>query len=109
MIKFSLLAVVCLVCLLVGYKKYSGQDWSEELNRLNNIKAEALDSAGQHKSYPGDKPKFLGSGHPGNYEPESYGGGSEPGDNGEAHQLRPAAVAHAERDLEDNMFFIVWM
>ena len=96
-IKFSLLALLCLVGLLVGYKNYSGQDWSEELNRLNNIKAEALDSGGQHKSYPGDKPKFLGSGNPGNYEPESYGGGSQSGDNGQAHQLRVEQKTEEER------------
>ena len=96
-IKFSLLAVLCLIGLLVGYKKYLGQDWSEELNRLNNIKAEALGSAGKHQSYPGDKPKFLGSGNPGNFEPQSYGGGSGPGDNGQAHQLRVEQKTEEER------------
>ena len=96
-IKFSLLAVLCLLGLLVGFKKYSGQDWSEELNRLNNIKAEALGSAGKHQSYPGDKPKFLGSGNPGNFEPQSYGGGSGPGDNGQAHQLRVEQKTEEER------------
>ena len=96
-IKFSLLAVLCLIGLLVGYKKYSGQDWSEELNRLNRIKAEALGSPGRHQSFPGDKPKFLGSGNPGNFEPESYGGGSEPGDNGQAHQLRVEQKTEEEK------------
>ena len=96
-IKFSLLAVICLLGLLVGYKKYTGQDWSEELDRLQQIKAEALGSPGRHNSYPGDKPKFLGSGNPGNFEPESYGGGSQSGDNGQAHQLRVEQKTEEER------------
>ena len=89
LIKFSLLAVLSLLGLLVLYKKYTGQDWSEELQQLQNLNVgESLGQPSHHKSHPGDRPKFLGSGSKGNFEPEKYGGGSGPGDNGQAHQLR---------------------
>ena len=89
LIKFSLLAVLSLLGLLVLYKKYTGQDWTEELQQLQNLNVgESLGQPSHHKSHPGDRPKFLGSGSKGNFEPEKYGGGSGPGDNGQAHQLR---------------------
>jgi len=39
-------------------------------------------------SHTGVKPKFLGQGVKGNFEPDTYTGGSGPGENGQAHVLR---------------------
>ena len=88
-IKFSLLALLVLLGLVVLYKHYTDQEWSQDLLQLQKLRAaETLGEPSHHKSHPGDRPTFLGSDGKGNFEPKSYGGGSGPGDNGEAHQLR---------------------
>merc|ERR550517_1516789 len=58
---------------------------------------ESVGEPSHHKSHPGDRPTFLGSDGKGNFEPGKYGGGSGPGDNGEAHQLRVEQKSEEER------------
>lgn len=95
--KLVLLAVVSVLCLVLVYKQYHGQDWASDLlgrPESQRMVDNSLDSGSDnnnvrsHQSHPGDKPKFLGKGSKGNYEPEKYGGGSGAGDNGKPHQLR---------------------
>ena len=96
-VKLVLLAAVSLLCLVLVYRQYHGQDWTENILGVGDSQRlvdNSLDSGSDHinvrshQSHPGDKPKFLGKGSKGNYEPEKYGGGSGAGDNGKAHQLR---------------------
>jgi len=96
-VKLVLLAAVSLLCLVLVYRQYHGQDWTGDILGVGDSQRlvdNSLDSGSDHinvrshQSHPGDKPKFLGKGSKGNYEPEKYGGGSGAGDNGKAHQLR---------------------
>ena len=48
-------------------------------------------------SHTGVKPKFLGQGVKGNFEPDTYTGGSGPGENGQAHVLRVDQKREEER------------
>ena len=91
-IKLSLLALVSVAGVFLLYKHYNGDDLKKEL--LSHINKAGL--AGHRnvggddhaRSFPDDVPVFLGSSSKGNFEPEVYGGGSGPGDNGKPHQLR---------------------
>merc|ERR1712110_1026350 len=92
-LKLLLLAAVSVLCLVLVYRQYRGPDWRNDLLVLSQINKAGLigeESGAQqsHGSHPGDKPVFLGQGNKGNFEPDSYGGGSKSGDNGKPHQLR---------------------
>ena len=92
-LKLLLLAAVSVLGLVLVYRQYRGPEWSNDLLALGQINRAGLirGDAGVHQSHgshPGDKPVFLGQGNKGNFEPASYGGGSQSGDNGKPHQLR---------------------
>jgi len=90
-VKFSLLGLLCVGGLLLTVRQYKGDIWAAGLVRLGAQHGETDTQPGgrqAHVSHAGVKPKFLGQGAKGNFEPEAYSGGSGPGDNGKAHQLR---------------------
>jgi len=94
LLKFTLLGLVSLVGVVLTVKHYKLVGPSGESEHL--VLAEAVKSAA-HVSHTGVKPKFLGQGAKGNFEPESYTGGSGPGENGQAHQLKVEQKREEER------------
>ena len=86
-LKFSLLGLVCLVGVVLTVKQYKGDSWlGSALSEIDDPVQAAVRQA--HVSHVGVKPRFLGKGVKGNFEPDSYSGESGPGENGQAHQLR---------------------
>ena len=99
-LKLLLVACVSVLGLVLVYRQYRGPEWSNELlSQINRAGLVMGDNLGQqsHLSHPGVKPLFLGQGNKGNFEPESYGGGSQSGDNGKPHQLRVEQKQEEER------------
>ena len=96
-LKLLVLAAVSVLCLVLVYRQYRGPDWSNDLLVLSQMNKAGLirEESGakqSHGSHPEDKPVFLGQGNKGNFEPDSYGGGSQSGDNGKPHQPRVIIV-----------------
>ena len=86
-LKFSLLGLVCLVGVVLTVKQYKVDSWlGSALSESDEPVQAAVRQA--HVSHVGVKPRFLGKGVKGNYEPDSYSGGAGPGENGQAHKLR---------------------
>ena len=98
-LKLLLLAAVSVLGLVLVYRQYRGPEWSNDLlsqmDRAGLIRDSGVHQS--HGSHPGDRPVFLGQGNMGNFEPASYGGGSESGDNGKPHQLRVEQKPDEER------------
>ena len=101
-VKFFLLGLLAVGVILIYVKNFH----AEEFNNLQSQKLSDLVGgldrlAGgryvPHQSHPGEVPKFLGVGNKGNFEPDAYGSGTGPGDNGRAHKLRVEQKAEEER------------
>ena len=95
-------AGVAVVGLVLMYRQYSGHQRTPDTGGGADT---GLGDGGdlgdlqpaRHQSHPGVKPVFLGKGSKGNYEPEEYGGGHTPGDNGKPHQLRVEQKGEEEK------------
>ena len=86
-LKFSLLGLVCLEGVVLTVKQYKVDSWlGSALSESDEPVQAAVRQA--HVSHVGVKPRFLGKGVKGNYEPDSYSGGAGPGENGQALKLR---------------------
>ena len=88
-IKFLLIGITVLAGLILVLKNFQ-----TELNLGSDFLAQKQivvgnpGSQARHVSHPEEIPVFKGSGNKGNFEPEAYGGGSEPGDDGKAVKIR---------------------
>ena len=88
-LKFSLLGVLCLVGVVLTARQYKVDKWLGSALGEGDHPVQAAAAARQvHVSHTGVKPKYLGEGVKGNFEPDSYTGGSGPGENGEKHHLK---------------------
>ena len=102
MLKLVGVAGVAVVGLVLMYRQYSGHQRTPDTGGGADT---GLGDGGdlgdlqpaRHQSHPGVKPVFLGKGSKGNYEPEEYGGGHTPGDNGKPHQLRVEQKGEEEK------------
>jgi hypothetical protein len=98
-VKFLLLGLAAVGVVLIYVKNFH----AEELQNLQSQRlSDLVGGVGggrrvPHQSHPGEVPKFLGKGQKGNFEPEVYGGGAGPGDNGRAHKLRVEQKGEEER------------
>jgi len=84
LLKFTLLGLVCLVGVVLTVKHYN---LVPDNGLVSDDHEKSIPVAAQ-VSHTGVKPKFLGQGVKGNFEPDTYTGGSGPGENGQAHVLR---------------------
>ena len=96
-IKFLLIGLTAIVCFVMVVKTMGkDKDIANILAvRQSHLKG-TLDKS-RHLSHPGEIPLFKGKGNKGNFEPDSYGGGSGPGEGGKAHKLRVEQRDEEER------------
>lgn len=95
-VKFLLIGLTLFAGLIFILKSFN-KDLENNFLSQNNFPEVFSGNQARHISHPKEVPVFKGRGIKGNFEPDTYGGGSEPGDEGRPVKLKFEDKSEEER------------